>query len=120
MKVRFGFVSNSSSTSFCLYGADIDISTAINFLKSKGIEIPDNPTVSDIITLLKEYFKDTEFLVEMDAQFSSDYYGFFIGYDPFKIGLDETGKQFKESVDNVLKSINPNIKCINIIKQYNN
>lgn len=72
MKIREGFVSNSSSTSFCIYGVRVDRDDEVENLEmlAGDMGLP--------------YYHDPED-------------GIYIGRDWSTIGDDETGKQFKET-----------------------
>jgi hypothetical protein len=76
MKTRNGFVSNSSSSSFCILGVEVD-----------------NETYDKVSSIgYKERTPTT-----LDAEFSiscEDYR--YIGYNPEKLGDDETLNQFKD------------------------
>jgi len=74
MKTRLGFVSNSSSASFCIYG--------VNF--------------GDGMLLMKE---DCKFMKEHGLHDEiGQYDSIYIGREWSSIGDDETGKQFKDSI----------------------
>ncbi len=110
MKVRFGFVSNSSSSSFCLYGANVSTKTVIDFLESKGIKIPEGQDSSyEVAEILNKYFRDNNINMTADDYYPDGWTGINIGRDPFTIGPNETGQQFRESVNKVLKSIDKNL-----------
>jgi hypothetical protein len=97
MKIRNGFVSNSSSSSFHIYGIQIDESdfskmilekklTTIEKLEEQGI----NEVIWDIVPGLGGEYIDN---------WGSVYFGrYYSG-----IGDDETGKEFKESTQKALK-----------------
>lgn len=99
MKVRNGFVSNSSSSSFMMYGTEIDKDEAIRLvggvLKNEGDEDYDDYCRSEEIeNIMYEALKDT------DLHFVAPY-----EYDDVMIGRswssvkdDETGAQFKASI----------------------
>ena len=81
MKTRQGFVSNSSSTSFCIYGAYID---------SKHFEELGKPEDVDVYEWAESLALNT---------YSQDYsFGFYFGRSWDSISDDETGAQFKKSV----------------------
>jgi len=129
MKIRNGFVSNSSSSSFCLYGLCIDESEIRDALIAKGEVLTE-----DEQEYLGEYFyypysyqkrKDNEEeLTEEDkraeAKFFSPDDGFtyedvdgyqqFIGIEWKDIKDDETGAEFKKRVENKLKELFPDKK----------
>jgi hypothetical protein len=78
MKVRSGFVSNSSSSSFCILGVEVDAETY-----EKVDELP-----------YKERTKTT-----LDTQTGISYEGvYYLGYNPDKMGEDETLSQFKDRI----------------------
>ena len=87
MKIRKGFVSNSSSTSFCIYGIH----------------------VYDPADDLYEEAEELGLFVRGDQ--CGD--GLYIGKSWTRIGDDETGKEFKERTEKDLKEIFPDqeIKC---------
>ena len=88
MKTRIGFVSNSSTTSFCIYGAKFDD------LNEKQRDEFENLYEGDFGV---HYGEDGEI---------------YLGRSPFSIKDDETGIQFKESVQNFIKSkTGKDVKC---------
>lgn len=94
MKIRQGFVSNSSSTSFCIYGLALDNEKARKLFKLKEDEKVYNKleeTVSKV--------KDLEYHCGQDC------YYHYIGRSWSNIKDEETGKQFKEDIQQKLKQI---------------
>lgn len=165
MKTRYGLVSNSSSTSFCLYGISTDegFRSDLNelFDKIQKIQSVFPDVYSDYIkNALKQFseqetdefiaykIKVYEFLSDIQNKKLEDYVklcdiseddgddnflyevfselcGFmnlsvytyyevnntYIGREYRTIGDDETGKQFKDSVRNILPKIFNGCKC---------
>jgi hypothetical protein len=83
MKTRRGFVSNSSTTSFCIFGIAIDEE---NDLWSEARKVG----------LEQDYYSE---FCDGPRQV--------IGLSYSKIGDDETGAQFKRRVIDLVKSIHP-------------
>jgi len=98
MKVRTGFVSNSSSTSFCICGAYFEKEEIIKLCKKRGIE-EDWDEGSDLAKL-----------VDLEYEHDEGNYGGYIGLSPDKIGDHETGKEFKERIFAGIKKLDPNVK----------
>jgi len=111
MKLRNGFVSNSSSSSFCLYGyriSNTDIKEfASNFLdeydkyKTDGDKEIYNPLSEkfdyySVLSLLDRKYSKSPRDIELACDWDSEvcYYG----RDPESLRGDETGKEFKESI----------------------
>lgn len=87
MKVRQGFVSNSSSTSFSIYGAVI----------KDSVFDEKNELIDELkLTYHREYQEANTFVV---------------GRNPTSIRDDETGAQFKEDVKQKLSKIIDEPKC---------
>ncbi|MFC1454140.1 hypothetical protein ACFLQL_03070 [Verrucomicrobiota bacterium] len=99
MKKRNGFVSNSSTTSFCIYGTTTD-----------DFDIPARHEDADLWeeNVLEE-------LQKLDDRFTCDHYpevAVYIGIPWSDIKDDETGKMFKEKIAAVLnKVIGIDVKC---------
>lgn len=94
MKMRTGFVSNSSSTSFCIYGIYVDYKKAINKLNN-GKECYEPPLPKGFCSYQRPYDDD-----------------FYIGKEWSTIGDNETGLQFKKSVEEELtKLFEEPIRC---------
>lgn len=87
-KKRFGFVSNSSSSSFLIYGISI---TRSELEKMKN-------------------FDDWEFEKKTGLSVYNRDYEVYIGESWDSIGDDETGKQFKESVQKKILEYIPDAK----------
>jgi len=82
MKIRRGFVSNSSSTSFCIYG------TYIRMSGDEKHELYDAAEKTGLSTRNDQYGD-----------------GLYIGRNWSSIGDDETGKEFKESTQLMVNSL---------------
>lgn len=92
MKLRYGFVSNSSSTSFSIYGAIIE-------------------EESEEKTLLDYYYGDP----------NSDDRSIYIGLEYSSMTDDETKRQFKERIEAEVKRLYGNdIKCGSYEESYYN
>jgi len=85
MKIRHGFVSNSSTTSFCIFGAYIDEEDILNKCKELGLS--------------EDSYDGAEELADkMGLDMHSREYSVCFGRNWSSVGLDETGKQFRESI----------------------
>lgn len=92
MKIRTGFVSNSSSSSFCIYGSEVQQDDLIKVAKNLGIAIDDEEQID-------EYEIGEEIASKTNLEYHSimgDYHYFGRSWDT--IGDNETGGQLKKSV----------------------
>lgn len=84
MKTRIGFVSNSSSTSFCIYGVCQQIDeNQENDLEKAGLEIHRSPYGEDM----------------------------YVGASWYSIQDDETAGQFKNKVKSIIESVLGPVEC---------
>jgi hypothetical protein len=93
MKIRNGFVSNSSTTSFCIYGVDTDLSVLDKFMEKSGSDDEDDDDRDVAAEKFEEEARDLGLVVFTD--FENEVV--FIGRDPETMGDDETGREFKTS-----------------------
>jgi len=121
MKIRQGFVSNSSSSSFCIYGISMDKSDMMDALIKKGIATED-----DLSDGLYEYLDDWSFKYdlkqkglsekEIEAKLADrpladfEYESIcgechYLGISWSNIKDDETGAEFKARIDTKMKEI---------------
>ena len=100
MKIRIGFVSNSSSTSFSIYGHYFgeDDSTVKKILIEKGFSEGEEDDFDAY-----EFFEENERCKTAKLSFESSPYGDYIGRNWDTIGDDETGKEFKESTKKAME-----------------
>lgn len=94
MKTRNGFVSNSSTSSFCIYGAMVDRNKVNEEEMEKwGLEV---------------YYGDSNW--EQDK--------IYVGKSWSSIKDDETGAQFKKQIESLLKRLFDIDKCSTIEKAW--
>jgi hypothetical protein len=107
MKIRNGFVSNSSSSSFCLFGVYLDDDDLDKVLEITP-EIRNKLDSDDYDTF--DYITDKMDKIFVHSGLSIEYiwedHSAFIGGDPTEIGDDETGRQFKDRVTATLRKFN--------------
>lgn len=114
MKVRTGFVSNSSSTSFAIYGVCIDEDTFEKLLKTKGIEVKED---FDCLFELDKYVEWEESMPMLDIIRDSECEAVYIGRWLSDIGDNETGGEFRKSVEEAIKKELGISQCSNYIEE---
>lgn len=110
MKVRTGFVSNSSSSSFAIWGA--------SFGTDELLEVIKNQLTTEEYEMIKEQGESLKNVWSVDnLEMYEDYerQRIYIGRSWSDIDDDETGKQFKDCVqEKIEKAIGEKIECRNI------
>jgi hypothetical protein len=94
MKIRNGFVSNSSSSSFCIYGAVID----------EGILKKSHPEEEEgnLGNAMENLLQGTNLIYSFGPKW---YAGVVVGRNFTSIKDDETGAQFKKSVEDKIAEL---------------
>lgn len=138
MKIRFGFVSNSSSSSFCIFGTSMSKNEFLKIISenkeimSKFMEDQKEYFNSEWLTdhdnnmmeALSDYDDIFEYLgkymnnLEIHAPYDFDYV--YIGRSFTSIGDDETGASFKKNVKENIDKYFDNEQCKTISKSWYN
>jgi len=133
MKIRHGFVSNSSSSSFCIYGVTLNsvtgksiveavldgvISFGENFVKEaneyflqgaygtqKDIDNRTDNYKESVYDAIRETSDSPSLPGDMYIKILPDSGETYIGRDIDSLGEDETKRQFKASIDEALKTM---------------
>ena len=105
MKIRNGFVSNSSSSSFCIYGSSFDMDEFSKLAEKLGLK-------ADAVDDDDEFDFDEYDAVEracakfnLEVHMPSESDTFYVGRSLTDIKDNETGKEFKDSVKKNLKEL---------------
>ena len=113
MKIRNGFVSNSSTSSFLIYGILLDedeIKKALNIQDGDGED--EDGYGDDIYEMLEDVFKK-EKIQGYGWHNPYDDDGWYIGKSWGSVKNDETGKQLKDTIEKDLKLLfGKKVKCL--------
>ena len=105
MKTVLSFISNSSSSSFIMFGSRIPKE---DFIKYASVKL--NETEEEIEKKMNDYgeikFPNNSIEVVIDYEDDSDVY---VGRSYENIGDDETGRMFKDSVEKEFKEHFPKV-----------
>lgn len=96
MKFRNGFVSNSSSSSFLIYGTYVDRTEFEKAVKAAGIKEYSGYPSETCLPGLNAWDPDGDYV--------------YLGLSWDSIGDDQTGAQFKKGVEEAIRKILPNAK----------
>lgn len=122
MKIRSGFVSNSSSSSFCVHGTTIDCDEIMDMLDAIDKAFPNNDEIDVLVkacnteyedgslfecghlaSVLSKVFAHTQISYILDWEGEQIWIG--RGYETLKD--DETGAQFKKSAEDEIRKYLP-------------
>lgn len=109
MKSRSMFISNSSSSSFIIYGINTSMDDVKNYAELNFSENQEYQKSKKDDYEIVEFLNNTIPLIEFIADYEDD--SVYIGRSFETIKDDETGKMFKDSVEEFIKESFPQSKC---------
>lgn len=101
MKIRNGFVSNSSTSSFYIYGVCLNQKMIVQLIKDAELERGNHYDYLETIA------------IENDLEYhEGEYDNYYLGKSWGKLRDDETGGDFKKSVEQKIKTLlGEEVKC---------
>lgn len=120
MKIRVGFVANSSSVSFCIYGALVNANDPIIFDTIKRLLVEHGKEdeawkldeSSYKYELISQWLDEFSMKLGLTIHNDQDGYDLYIGRSWDSIKDDETGKQFKDTTSKLVNQLLPDVKCL--------
>lgn len=107
MKIRNGFVSNSSSSSFCIYGVAMETEEVIEKIQESLTQEEKDQLEEEGDYMITEIIEDKADLSVYESEGS-----IWIGREWSSIKDDETGAQFKANVKaEIEKFLGPGMDC---------
>ena len=100
MKIRNGFVSNSSSSSFCVFGKSLELDGFNKICKKLKMKEYTFDDLEDCYGEFPEFEKETG----LKCKFGFESETFYIGRDYSTLKGKETGEEFRKSVVKILGS----------------
>ena len=101
MKLRAGFVSNSSTTSFCIYGIALE---SKNEIKQAWNKLFPNKPFDNKNADMYDACEEIAEALSLEYQCGEEGYCHYIGTEFTSIPEDITPKQFKKSISDTIKS----------------
>lgn len=102
-----GFVSNSSSSSYLIYGTDIPDDILKDLARKEAQKHNTCPSIHYAFSGLRILFQGTrisiEGFIEKDCTSINDYWSIFVGGDPRSMREDETMGDFKTEIQEVVQ-----------------
>lgn len=119
MKIRKGFVSNSSTTSFAIYGFCAQVNKLISE-EQLGVDVEEDvedwAVCDKIEEILRDKTNNTSLNYYSDLEEGYEYGRTYIGRDLDTIEDDETGKQLKDKTQKEIEEVfGKGFKCKTIV-----
>lgn len=100
MKIRQGFVSNSSSSSFCVFGKTLELDGFNKICKKLKLK----EYSDDEVHYCDGFFSEFEKKTGLKCKYGFESEKFYIGRDYGTLNGKETGEEFRKSVVKILGS----------------
>lgn len=108
MKTRQGFVSNSSTSSFCIFGAEFELEEFLKGFEKKKKENDEEDEDGEDMERAYEYAEKIGLEFYSCGEYSDCVYA---GLSWSTVEDNETGKEFKDSVKKLIHGKFPKKKC---------
>lgn len=101
MKIRIGFVSNSSSSSYLIYGTEVPSGTLKDLAQKEAEKYGDGMKIYYAWDGLRDLFLGTR--VTIEGRNDDIYSSVYVGGDPRSMRGDETMDAFKAEIEKTIK-----------------
>ena len=108
MKIRNGFVSNSSTSSFCLMGIELTEDQVNDIINDFETDIELDEEYDNTHEILYDYIEKNEY-GNISYRYDYDLRAYWVGLDINSMQNDETLIGFKKRADTVIKKVFPTL-----------